>query len=121
MGECGRIRDFSVLEVRFRMVSFTTMNVERTVQFILENQARSEVRIEKMEKRFNQKFDAVMKLLHQGMKNIASIADSQKRLTESHRELAASQKRLAEAQAKTERTLKAFLDTQGRQGQNGNR
>ena len=98
------------------------------MQFILDSQARAEVRAEKadarmektdarvdrMEKRFDRKIDAITKLIRQGMKSIAEIADSQKELLEAQKDLAKSHKELAEAQKKTGRsqqhpTLAHFL------------
>lgn len=50
-----------------------SVDMERTIQFILESQAKAEVRaaktdarIDAMEKRFDRKIDAITKLLHQG-------------------------------------------------------
>ena len=94
------------------------MNVERTIQFILQSQAKAEVRMdraearmdraearmdraearmEKMEKLHDRRMAAISKLLQQGMKSIAE---------------------LAEAQKATERTLKAFIQS-SKNGGNG--
>ena len=55
--------------------------------------------------------DAITKLLHQGMRMLAELAESQKGLVESQKELAAAQKA-------TERTLKALINSL-RNGRNG--
>ena len=90
------------------------MNIERTIEFILENQARAEVRMEKAEiraeereKKLDRRMDAVTKLVQQGMK---AIVETQGQLKE-----------LAQAQKETERTLKAFIagSRNGKSGRNG--
>ena len=83
---------------------FALMNVERTIQFIIQSQAKAEVRMdraearmdraearmEKIEKLHDRRMAAISKLLRQGMKSIAE---------------------LAEAQKATDRTLKAFIQS----------
>jgi hypothetical protein len=95
------------------------------MQFILESQARAEVRMEKadartaaMEKRLDKRMDSIAKLIRQGMR---ILAQTQTEL----RELAKAQKRsdikiaeLAEAQKSTDRSLKALIDSL-RTGRNG--
>jgi hypothetical protein len=115
------------------------MNIERTMEFILNAQAKAEARMDKADKRI----DGITKLLQQGMrilvKTADSIAESQKRndarfaaltqsvagLVEGQKglnrvvvELKESQKRtdvkmaeLAEAQKETQKSLKAFLNS----------
>ena len=107
------------------------MNIERTIEFILENQARAEVRMEKAEiraverdRKVNLRLDALTKLIHQGMKTLAGtqvqlqeIAQSHKELAQSHKELAQSHKGLVQAQKETDRTLRAFIAS-SRNGKN---
>src|SRR5438552_15240088 len=101
------------------------MDIERTIQFILEIQARSETRIEKselriekselraaaMEKRLDKRMDSITKLLQQGMRMLVKSAEAQKRTDLRLAELAA-------AQRATDRSLKAFIDSM-RHGRNG--
>jgi len=120
------------------------MDMERTIQFILESQARAEVRMEKAEIRMekaegrmntmDRRMDGIAKLLQQGMRmlvktdtKLAAIAEAQKRTDVKLAELAEAQKRteakfgeLAVAQRATERSLKAFIDSL-RHGRNGGR
>jgi hypothetical protein len=106
------------------------VDVEGTIEFILENQAKTEIRL-----------GGITKLLQQGMRmlvktdtKVAQLAEAQKRtdaklarLADVHRELAAEVKgvaaevkELAKAQRETERTLRAFIRAQ-RNGRNGRR
>ena len=122
------------------------MNVERTIQFILESQARAEVRMEKAEARMEksdarmEKSDARMEKSDARMekndarmeKSDARVAAMEKRLDrrmdaitkllqQGMRMLAKTDTRLAElavAQKETDRTLKAFINSLG-QGRNG--
>ena len=115
------------------------VDVERTIEFILKTQAKTEVRL-----------DGITKLIQQGMRmlakneaTVAQLAEAQKRtdatlaeLTQAqkrtdakldakfagmagaHKELAREMKELAKAQKETERTLRAFIRGQ-RNGRNG--
>ena len=93
------------------------MNVERTIEFILESQAKAEVRMAKADARMekadarmekvDRRLDGISKLLQQGMR---MLAKTDTKLAE-----------LAQAHKATERSLKAFIDSlrQGRNGRNG--
>src|SRR5262249_31591537 len=108
------------------------VDIERTIEFILETQAKAEVRVDAMEKRIDRRMDAITKLLQQGMRmlvktdtKLAAIADAQRRtdirlaeLAKTQKDLTAAQKDLAAAQKATDRSLKAFIDSL-RQGRNG--
>ncbi len=99
------------------------------MQFILESQARAEVRMDKaearvdaMERRLDRRMDGITKLLEQGMRMLVKIETKLATVVE---EMAEFQKRteirfaeLAEAQKGTERTLKAFIASL-RHGRNG--
>jgi hypothetical protein len=88
------------------------MNIEDTMKFILESQSkvearanradaradRPDARMDKMEKKAERELAAIRKLLHQGMKSLAELAESQK---------------------ETGRILKAFIKNQGN-GSRGN-
>ena len=111
------------------------MNVERTIEFILNSQAKAEIRMDK----FDRRLDSIAKLVRQGMimlgktnEHVAVLARSQremqqdlkelvqshKELAQSHKELAQSHKELLAAQKATDRSLKAFIDSM-RSGRNG--
>jgi septal ring factor EnvC (AmiA/AmiB activator) len=94
------------------------VDVERTIELILRTQARSEARVDALEKRLDRRMDAITKLLHQGMRMIVQIDTKVAELAKSQAELAKSQKELAAAQKATERTLKALIDSL-RNGRNG--
>ena len=86
------------------------------MEFILESQARAEVRMskaearmekaearmEKSEARFEKRINAITKLIQTGMKMLVKLEENQADLQKSLKELAASQK-------VTDRKLKAFL------------
>ena len=121
------------------------MDVERTIEFILQLQARAEARAEKADARVDKaearmvrtdrRIDAIAKLVQQGMRmlakssvEMAEIRAAQTVTAASIAELTRSQKRtdvslaeLAQAQKATERSLKRFLDSMrpGRNGPNG--
>jgi len=97
------------------------MDIEGTIEFILQTQVKAEVRMDK-------RLDGIAKLLEQGMrmlaktdKTLAELAQAQKRTDSRLSELAQAQKELVQAQRATERTLKSFIDSMrhGRNGRNG--
>jgi hypothetical protein len=118
------------------------VDIERTIEFILQSQARAEIRTEKadirmekfearmdksdarvaaMEKRLDKRMDGITKLLQQGMRilvktqtELAEVAKAQKRTDIKLEELAA-------AQRATDRSLKALIDSlrNGRNGRKG--
>jgi hypothetical protein len=112
------------LELARRNGILSAVDIERTIEFILDSQAKTEVRL-----------TGITKLLQQGMRmlvktdtTLAQIADAQKRtdarLAESQKrtdakfaDLAREMKELAKAQRETERTLRAFIKGQ-RNGRN---
>ncbi len=115
------------------------MDIERTIQFILESQAKAEIRMDRwearmersdariersdarvaaLEKRLDRRMDAITRLLQQGMrilvKNQSEIAELRKAQRRTDTKLA----ELAEAQTETQRTLRAFIASL-RNGRNG--
>src|SRR5438552_2826949 len=88
-----------------------SVDVERTIQSILQTQAKAEARVDATERRLDRRMDAITKLLQQGMR---MLVKTDNRLAE----LAKSQKQLADAQKATDRSLKAFIDSL-RNGRNG--
>lgn len=103
------------------------MNVERTMEFILNSQAKHAARMDVLDQRMN----GVTKLLQQGMRLLVSskketdqkinaLIDSQLR-TDARMEAAQSRtdralRELAEAQKVTEKKMQAFLNRQSRNG-----
>ena len=108
------------------------MDIERNIRFILESQAKAEMRMDRweeradrsdarvaaMEKRLDRRMDAITKLLQQGMrilvKNQTEIAEIRKGQRRTDNKLA----ELAEAQKETQRTLRSFIASL-RTGRNG--
>ena len=115
------------------------VDIERTIQFILESQAKAEIRMDRwearmersdariersdarvaaLEKRLDRRMDAITRLLQQGMrilvKNQSEIAELRKAQRRTDTKLA----ELAEAQTETQRTLRAFIASL-RNGRNG--
>ncbi len=110
------------------------------MQFILESQARAEIRMEKaearadaMEKRFDRRLNGIATLIQQGMRRLVKIEDTlanvthiqqqfardQQELAKNLQELAREQRELAKSQRDTDRTLKAFIDSLRRPGNGG--
>ena len=97
------------------------MNVERTMEFILNSQAKHATRMDAIDKRMG----GVTKLLQQGARimvsfqkesndKINALIDAQSRTDAKLEELAKAQKRLAEAQEVTEKKLQRLIDFRGR-------
>jgi len=88
------------------------VDVERTIEFILKSQAKTETRL-----------TGITKLMQQGMSmlvrvetNLAELSEAQKRtetkvaeLAGEMKELSTEMKELAKAQKQTERTLQVFI------------
>ena len=84
------------------------MDVERTIEFILQMQAKSEARMAKMDERmdkFDKRLAATLKLVQTGMKILVKI--DQKLLA------------LTEAQLKTDRKLDRLIDSWAKRRTNG--
>lgn len=101
------------------------MDVERTIEFILDAQAKHEVHLLALDERV----DGIAKLLQQGMRLVVNfqneanqkinvLIDSQQRTDDRFRETDAKFRELAEAQKVTEQTLQAFIESLQR-GRNG--
>lgn len=105
------------------------MNVEKTMEFILQQQAKAEVRMTAMREqqaradrqlatlaqrqaKFDRQIAAIQKLITAGMKMIVKQGDSIRQLAEAQRELASAQK-------VTETKLQGLIDVLKRTG-NGN-
>ena len=93
------------------------MDVERTIEFILQAQAKAEIRMDKMDKRI----DAITKILQQGMRMLVKTDVRLAELAQAQKRTDARLAELAGAQTATERSLKAFIDSlrHGRNGRTG--
>ncbi len=95
------------------------VDVQRTIEFILQSQAKTETRLTGITKIMQQgmrmlvKIEASVTELAQAQKRTeAMLAESQKRTDARFAELASEMKELAKAQKTTERTLQAFIKGQ---------
>lgn len=98
------------------------MNVEKTMDFILRQQAAAGVEmaaIRRQQAKAETQMAAIRKLIQTGMRMIVRNEEHIKQLAESHKEVAAAQKELAKAQRVTETKLLSFIDAM-RRGGNGN-
>ena len=94
----------------------TGMNVEKTMEFILQQQAKAEVQMAEMRQqqaKTDRQIKAIQKLITAGMKMIVKQGESIKQLAD-------AQKELANAQKVTEVKLQGLIDAL-RQGGNGTR
>ena len=100
------------------------MDVERTLELIVDAQARHPAHLEAID----QRMDGITRLIHRACacswttretdRKINALIDAQLRTDAKVDQLADAQKELAEAQKATEQTLQAFIDSL-RQGGNG--
>ena len=98
------------------------MDVERTMEFILQMQAKSEVQGAKFEKRL----DATRKLVETGMKLLVKIQKDQRdsrkdfdhRLIESKKDFDHRLNELLDAQKKTDQKLDRLIDFWGKRRSN---
>ena len=91
------------------------MDVERTMEFILEMHAKSEERIAKSEARmdkFDKRLEATRKLVEAGMKIVLKT-------DKIVRALAVQVNALTEAQRKSDRKFERFMDSWAKQRSNG--
>ena len=92
------------------------MDVEKTMEFILQQQAKAETQIAAMGERqakADKQIAAILKLIQTGMRMIVKQGESIKQLTE-------AQKELAEAQRATQVELRGLIASL-RRGGNGHR
>jgi len=97
------------------------VDVERTIEFILESQAKTVAQISELaesDARMMKRIDGLTKLVRIGMRQLNKMAVEQERLAATQNELATALKDLAEAQEKTDHTLRAFIDSMNK-GRNG--
>ena len=94
------------------------MDVERSVQFLLDSQAKYQARAEARFDKLDRKIGGITKLVQQGMRLLVAQQKHTAKLDKALAELALSQAELAESQKATDRTLRAFMDSM-RKGRNG--
>jgi hypothetical protein len=95
------------------------MNVERTIEFILKMQAKSEARAERSEARadkFDKRLEATRKLVETGLKLLVKIEKSHQ---ETKKDFDRRLKELIEAQKRTDQKLDRLIDFWGKQRSNG--
>ncbi len=107
------------------------MDVERTMQFILDRQAKAEVRWQKSEERMGRlekgqaKFDKslvkVRKLIVMGMKMVNQVALSQKAAQLELREIREDIRGLTAAQKRTDEKFERLVELMSRRSRNGRR
>lgn len=93
------------------------MNVERTIEFILQHEAKAEVEmaaIRQQQAKAAGELAAIRKLIRAGMKMIVQHGEEM-------RDLKASQKQLAESQKVTEIKLQGLIDVLRRGGNGSHR
>ena len=90
------------------------MDVERTIEFILQNQANSETRMAAMQTQMV----GMQKLVQAGMRMLVKQGENLNKLAVAQKELAGEVKELAKAQRATETKLQGFIDSL-RRGGNG--
>jgi chromosome segregation ATPase len=88
------------------------MDVQRTIEFILQSQAKAEVRADRADARMD-RIDAQLKatanLVREGMKIVQTLARDRKETRQELRALAQEVRDLTKAQARTEATLERYL------------
>ena len=92
----------------------TSEELNRTIEFILNSQARAEARTDKLDRRV----DGIAKILQQGMRMLAKTDATLAELAATQKRTDAALAELAQAHKATERSLKAFIDSM-RHGRNG--
>ena len=99
------------------------MDVERTIEFILQAQARTEINMQKAEARMekmDKRIDGIAKLIRQGMQMLVKTDATMAELVRAQKRTEVKLQELAQAQKETEKSLKAFMDSlrTGRNGKN---
>ena len=94
------------------------MDVERTIEFILQQQARAHARQAQAEAKAERQMAAIRKLIQTGMRMIVRNEELIKVTQAELRELAAAQKELAATQKVTETKLQGLIVAL-RRGRNG--
>jgi chromosome segregation ATPase len=98
------------------------MDVERTIEYILQMQAKSEARMAKYDERmdkFDKRLEGMRKLVETGMRMLVKIEKSQDELTVKLTVLTDRVDALTEAQRKSDRKFERFMDSWTKQRTNG--
>jgi chromosome segregation ATPase len=105
------------------------MDVERTIEYILQMQAQSEVRMAKAEERaakadermdkFDKRMEAMRKLVETGMRMLVKNEKGQADLTVKLAALTVQVNALTEAQRKSDRKFDRFMESWTKQRTNG--
>jgi hypothetical protein len=93
------------------------MDVERTIEFILQTQAKAEARMDK----FDTRLEATRKLVQTGMKMLVKINQQQLVVSGQLAALAGEVRVLTEAQRKTDRKFDRMIDSWTKRRSNGHR
>jgi len=99
------------------------MDVQKTMEFILQQQAKADAQIATMAERqakADKQIAAILKLIQTGMRMIVKQGESIKQQGEGIKQLTEKHKELAEAQKVTEVKLQGLIDAL-RRGGNGHR
>ena len=103
------------------------MDVERTIEFILDMQAKAEVRAAKADERmdkFDRRMEAMRKMIEAGMRMLAKRdkehAEFKKEFAESRRDWDRRIKEISDIQKKTDLKLDRLIDFWGKKRTNGN-
>ncbi|MBI2680928.1 MAG: hypothetical protein HYX25_07985 [Candidatus Solibacter usitatus] len=91
------------------------MNVKKTIEFLLEHQARAEVRMDKIDKRL----DGITKLMRMGAKAMLATDKKVAALTEKFDALIESEQRTDRALAATNKKFDRLIETLSKKGANG--
>jgi DNA replicative helicase MCM subunit Mcm2 (Cdc46/Mcm family) len=83
------------------------MDVERTIEFILQSQAKAEARMGATDRRL----EAIAKLLQQGARMLVQTDTKLKELAAAQKLTDIKFKELADAQKAMQKSLKAFIDS----------
>ena len=88
------------------------MDIQRTMEFILQSQVRAEIRADRADARLDRlevQVKATANLVRQGMKIVQALVRDQKETRAELRGLAGDMRNLAKAQAKTEAALERYI------------
>jgi hypothetical protein len=91
------------------------MDVERTIEFIVQAQAKSEARMDN----FDRRLEATRKLVETGMRMLVKNEKAQGELTVKLAALTVQVSALTESQRKSDRKFERFMDSWTKQRTNG--
>jgi len=107
------------------------VDVEKTIEFILDQQAKAEIRwqkanermdrLEKHQEKFDKRLEGVRKLVAAGLKMVNQVAASQKAAQAELSEIRVDIRELAAAQKRTDQRFDRLVDLLSRRNPNGHR